>query len=155
MWQSIDLLLPPICGGCGARGQRWCPSCRAAVRQPPLPLCEICGRPIEGIRPLCPDCQSHPPRYSRLRSWSIFAHPTRRALHQLKYRRDMGLAEALVPQLAAFASNLQWQVDLLVPVPLSATRQRERGYNQAGLISWPLSLALEYSARTWCAQADT
>ena len=72
----------------------------------------------------------------------MFAHPTRRALHELKYRRDMGLAEALVPQLAAFASGLEWGVDIMIPVPLGKMRQRERGYNQAGLISWPLSLAL-------------
>ncbi len=95
------------------------------------------------LRPLCAGCRYSPPKFSALRSWSIFAHPTRSALHKLKYRGDMGLAEALVPQLAAFAIGLMWDVDLVVPVPLGRIRQRERGYNQAGLISWPLSLALD------------
>jgi ComF family protein len=61
----------------------------------------------------------------------------------LKYRRDIGLAEALVPQLTEFALGLDWPVGVLVPVPLGAGRLRDRGYNQAGLISWPLSLALD------------
>jgi len=32
---------------------------------------------------------------------------------------------------------------MLVPVPLGSKRIKERGYNQAGLIGWPLSLALD------------
>ncbi|HET6845663.1 MAG TPA: ComF family protein [Anaerolineales bacterium] len=84
----------------------------------------------------------HAPRYFRLRSWALFSHPIRPALHQLKYHGDIGLAEALVPQFAAFARRLNWNVDVLVPVPLGKDRQKQRGYNQAGLISWPLSLAL-------------
>jgi ComF family protein len=60
----------------------------------------------------------------------------------LKYRGDMGLAEALVPELAAFVCSLEWPVDMLIPVPLGKDRLRERGYNQAALIGWPLSLAL-------------
>jgi ComF family protein len=35
-----------------------------------------------------------------------------------------------------------WQVDMVVPVPLSEKRQRERGYNQAAVLAFPLSLNL-------------
>jgi len=38
--------------------------------------------------------------------------------------------------------SLAWPVNLLVPVPLGTKRLKERGYNQAGLIGWPLSLSL-------------
>jgi ComF family protein len=113
------------------------------LRQPSAPLCELCGQSDNGAGPICANCLSHPPRFSRLRSWSVFAHPVRQALHALKYRGDMGLAEALVPDLALFVSGLKWSSELLVPVPLGKERLMERGYNQAGLISWPLSLALD------------
>jgi ComF family protein len=63
-------------------------------------------------------------------------------LHHLKYRRDLGLGEALALPLADFVSTLGWHVDMVVPVPLGQSRQRERGYNQADLIAWPLSLLL-------------
>jgi ComF family protein len=34
-----------------------------------------------------------------------------------------------------------WEVDFLIPVPLSAGRLAERGYNQAALLARPLALA--------------
>jgi ComF family protein len=77
-----------------------------------------------------------------LRSWSIFEGPVRHALHRLKYRRDVGLGEALAPQLAEFLGTLAWHVDLVVPVPLGRRRLAERGYNQIGLIARPLALAM-------------
>jgi ComF family protein len=94
---------------------------------------------------MCADCRDAPPRYKQLRSWSIFDGPVRPALHRLKYRHDIGLGEALIPQLSHFAAALRWPADLLVPVPLGSHRLKERGYNQASLIGWPLSLALELS----------
>lgn len=141
LWQGLDLLLPPSCAGCGRSGYRWCPTCRSAVVQLAQPLCESCGQPST-ISP-CGECRTYPPRFSVLRSWASFEHPVRSALHRLKYRRDIGLGEALVPQLAEYVRGLGWRVDLLVPVPLGAGRLSERGYNQVGLISWPLSLALD------------
>jgi len=66
----------------------------------------------------------------------------RRALHNLKYRRDIGFGEALTLPLFEFTTRLQWPINLVVPVPLGLERQNERGYNQAGLIARPLSMAL-------------
>ncbi|MFH1184276.1 MAG: ComF family protein [Chloroflexota bacterium] len=81
----------------------------------------------------------------------------RPALHRLKYRHDLGLGEALVPQLAAYVNDLRWQADMLVPVPLGSSRLKQRGYNQAGLISWPLSLALgiAHAPRAVCRTRET
>ena len=145
LWQSLDLLLPPTCGGCGAPGQRWCPDCRRQVPRLRAPFCETCGTPVSSTRRQCAGCLAKPPSFRKLRSWSAFDVPIRPALHRLKYRRDLGLSEALVPQLAAYAAGLCWSVDLIIPVPLGSGRRKERGYNQAGLISWPLSLALGIS----------
>ena len=142
-WLGIDLLLPPTCGGCGTPGFRWCPQCRARVPRLPPPWCESCGRPVRSERSRCAACIAVPLRFKSLRSWSAFDSPVRPALHRLKYRHDLGLGEALVPQLATFAADFHWSVNMLVPVPLGSKRIKERGYNQAGLIGWPLSLALD------------
>jgi competence protein ComFC len=77
-----------------------------------------------------------------LRSWSVFDGPMRLALHRLKYRRDIGLGEALAPGVLAHLSGLHWHVDLLVPVPLGRKREAQRGYNQVNLIARPLSTAM-------------
>jgi ComF family protein len=142
LWLGIDLLLPPTCGGCGAPGFRLCPQCLARVPRLPDRVCEICGTPALAAGSRCADCAAARPHFTALRSWSAFEAPVRPALHRLKYRRDLGLGEALAPQLAAYVNDLGWHADVLVPVPLGGSRLKERGYNQAGLISWPLSLAL-------------
>lgn len=142
MWLGVDLLLPPTCGGCGSPGERWCSDCQSRILPVSPPLCEACGTPIPPGRARCADCIHAPPHFQQLRSWCVFDSRIRSALHRLKYRRDLGLSEALVPNLARHASSLGWDVDVLLPVPLGRGRLTERGYNQAGLIAWPLSLAL-------------
>jgi ComF family protein len=64
-----------------------------------------------------------------------FTGVTRRAIHRLKYSGERRLAAPLGHAVAN-----RWRVagaggDLLVPVPASADRIRERGYDQAVLIA--------------------
>jgi len=104
----------------------------------PEPVCRICGLPL--ARPgLCPPCNdSHPP-YHSMRSWLVFEGPIRRALHTLKYRRNVALGDALAQYLVEYVNVLDWSVDLVVPVPLGRRRMNERGYNQVGLVASPLA----------------
>jgi len=64
------------------------------------------------------------------------------AIHRLKYRRDIGLGEALSNQMSEFVKQLNWPADTLVPIPLGKKRLKERGYNQVASIALPLSLQL-------------
>jgi len=66
----------------------------------------------------------------------------------LKYKGNLGMGEALSIPLIDFASHLDWEFDLVVPVPLSAGRLKERGYNQAALLARPLALAFRKSWST-------
>ena len=106
------------------------------------PVCEVCGVALSAAGKRCADCTAVRPSFMALRSWSFFEAPVRPALHRLKYRRDLGLGEALAHQMAEYVNDLRWEADMLVPVPLGRSRLRERGYNQAGLISWPLAFSL-------------
>lgn len=75
----------------------------------------------------------------------------RQALHKLKYRRDLGLGEALAWPLARYVEHkLDWDVDMIIPVPLSPQRFAQRGYNQAALIAQPLAMIID---RKYCANA--
>ncbi len=79
------------------------------------------------------------PIYKSLRSWAAFEGPVRAALHRMKYRRDVGLGEALAAQMAPFVSGLQWPFEAIVPVPLGSKRLQERGYNQVAMLALPLA----------------
>jgi ComF family protein len=77
-----------------------------------------------------------------LRAWVIFEGPIRKALHQLKYRRDIALGDALTNHMLHHVKELNWPIDMVVPIPLGRKRYKERGYNQVGMIARPLALAL-------------
>lgn len=74
-----------------------------------------------------------------MRSWAVFDSPIQNGLHTIKYRRNIGLGESLALQMAEFVRSLGWKLDIMIPVPLSRLRSKERGYNQVALIAQPLA----------------
>ncbi len=77
-----------------------------------------------------------------MRSWAVFDYPVQNALHTLKYRRNMGIGDALAHQMAEFVNNLGLDVDMVIPMPLGKLRLKERGYNQVALVARPLAIEL-------------
>lgn len=141
MWQGLDLILPPSCGGCGKPGARWCPQCQSQVQQLPATVCPLCGLPHPHPE-ICQNCSTQPPHFNALRSWAVFEGPLRLALHRLKYHQDLGLGDALAVQMLDSLRSLNWDFDMIIPVPLGQKRRRERGYNQVAMVAKPLALAL-------------
>lgn len=139
-WAGLDWLYPPQCGGCGKPGSRWCVECQRQTLLLPPTICTICGRLITTTG-TCFACRETPPAYSALRSWAIFSGPLRKALHRLKYSRDIALGEVLARPLFEMLHHLKWPIDLVTSVPMGVARRAERGYNQATLLAFPLSLA--------------
>lgn len=53
------------------------------------------------------------------------------------------MGDALAAHMLPFVENLNWKIDLLIPIPLGKQRLKERGYNQVAMIAKPLALALK------------
>ncbi len=149
----LDLIYPPTCGGCGRAGTRFCTSCTAQVAWLDAgPFCSYCGRPtsVEGV---CPWCRTASPPLAAIRSAALFVGPLRQAIHAFKYTGRTDLAGPLAALMAAFWERHPLPADLVVPIPLHPNRQRERGFNQAGLLAQAfaaqtgLPLALDGLAR--------
>lgn len=98
-----------------------------------------CGE-IQKKRGVCDRCKKNPPDYQALRSWGIFNGPLRIAIHSLKYQRNLALGELLAEQLVSVLNVEKWKIDLIIPVPLSKKRFKERGFNQADILAKPLSV---------------
>ena len=140
-WLMLDLIFPPICGGCGKPGSCWCVECQNRVRQLNGTLCEICGLPQD--KPgICGTCLVERPHFLALRAWVVYSDPIQPALHGLKYRRNISMGDAFAYHMAPFVKSLNWQIDLVIPIPLGRQRLKERGYNQVGMIAQPLALAM-------------
>lgn len=140
LWRGLDWLYPPVCAGCGGPGERWCERCQAAVKRMQGEVCPVCGAMKSGLG-ACAQCRTTRPHFKGLRAWAIYEGSLRKAIHQLKYKRDLALGEALARPLIELWPRLGWEVDLLLPVPLGVARLAERGYNQSALLARPLALA--------------
>jgi len=147
LWSGLDLLFPPACGGCGRLGARWCADCQQKLTSVPEPICEVCGEPQINHQ-TCERCRHARPAFAALRSCVVFKEPIRPALHKLKYRREVGLGEALAWNVAVFVDCLGWKADVITPIPLSEQRFAERGYNQVDLIAHPLARLMRWQYLT-------
>jgi competence protein ComFC len=138
VWSGLDWLFPPVCGGCNRPGSRWCAFCQQQVQVMTPPLCDICGLPLRKAG-ICPECRQSRPHFTQASAWLVYDGPIRHALHTLKYRRNISLGETLANAMADHINGLNWEVDIVVPVPLGRQRLRERGYNQVSLVAKPLA----------------
>ncbi len=137
VWAGIDVFFPPRCGGCERAGYRFCQPCQAALTLITAPLCAWCGYPLNSTQ-TCPSCQTTERATTALtgiRSVALFEGPLRHALHRLKYKRDVILADTLARLMVDAWRGWALPGEVVIPVPLSERRLRERGYNQAGLLA--------------------
>jgi ComF family protein len=144
-----DVVFPPVCVHCRglvardpeAEGgfRHLCAACATQVDFVRPPHCTTCGHPfygeVEGER-MCPHCEGLAPAFGEGRTAVLFKGPARSLVIELKYHRGLhvigDLAELFrrAPHVLALARGA-----LLVPVPLHARKERERGYNQAALLA--------------------
>lgn len=146
-WSALDLLFPPVCGGCDKTGSRWCEECQKKVKILNGIVCNVCGLPQEQVG-VCKTCLSDRPNFRMLRAWTVFENPIQHALHKLKYRKDMSMGDAIAFQMLPFVKDLNWQIDMIIPTPLGKQRMKERGYNQVAMVAKPLALALQVHYET-------
>ncbi len=141
-WSALDWIYPPVCVGCGEPGYRLCSKCRGKIKFIQGSRCKICGRPIDKPGELCKTCQITPPPYKALRSMARYEGIMRECIHSLKYDHNQSLGEYFCRDLLNCVKEEDWLLDMVIPVPLSPFRIKERGYNQSALIARPLAMAL-------------
>lgn len=137
---AMRIALPEVCAACGVAGTWMCDACLADCRRiDPSTACRRCGKPSAAGSPGCSRCANWLPELVAVCSVFAFAGPIRDAVHRLKYQREFARAEWCAIWLIDDFNRLSWPVDLIVPVPLHAARERERGYNQAEKLARDLS----------------
>jgi ComF family protein len=150
---AADLLLPRTCVVCEqsldhTECNMVCGRCWARLPLLPAPRCDRCGHPTYGEK--CRWCDLLPPYVRSARSVCFAAgHIGLGIVHAIKYAGWHRVAE----EMGARMSHLDFPFDVmeerraLVPVPLSAKRTRERGYNQSFHLA--RSLAARWSLPVW------
>ena len=145
----LELALPRCCAACDAllgatEAGLVCGTCWARLVALPHPRSERCGHPPGGA-PTCRWCAQLPPFVRAARSVCWAHRGTGRALvHALKYHGWERMADGMAERMA----RLAWPRDVveercaLVPVPLAASRLRERGFNQSERLARALGARL-------------
>jgi len=119
--RCLDFIVPLECAGCDTPvrfAAVWCDACAA----------QLVPKSGENLQP--------PPGAYPLIAAHAYAGPVQHAIHRFKFGNRPDLAHRLGRDVACALKPLVPPAGtLLVPVPLTAHRLVERGYNQAALLS--------------------
>ena len=119
----------PVCGGCVG-----------SLRRIEAPTCAVCGELLAagtaaGAEPRCGMCQRARLPFTRAVAYGSYDGALRGLIHLLKYDRVRPAGSVLGQMLAEAMAGLRFAsaetTPLLIPVPLFAGRERQRGFNQA------------------------
>lgn len=123
-----------------------CADCEALFLKP-RPRCQRCG--LASAADVCMACVHKPAPHGRAWVAYDYAFPWDGLILQWKFASRNGLtatlAQALIQELRAHPPA---PGSCLLPLPLSAQRLRERGYNQAALLAHELAGALGLPCRS-------
>ena len=146
-------LLPSNCHLCGASQQQiLCEPCVEHYfvhgNQTHANRCNVCAIPLNNNDKICGICLHEPPPFSRTIVACDYLPPIDHLVLALKFGHELALVPALSAILGQAILRVQSQQnvpalpDLLLPVPLSKSRLRQRGFNQALEIAKPLAQQL-------------
>lgn len=164
-------VLPADCRACGGPLLKAgvipvCDSCFDSLAPQAGQHCQRCGEALgssldledlrfSGMLPeglLCTPCRAVPPDFTRAVAHTVYRDEARTLIHLLKYEGVRGIAQRLAPVLANTISTLRPQAATeltVIAVPLFASRQRQRGYNQSVLLADAAIRQLKRSAPNW------
>jgi ComF family protein len=112
----------------GSSRELLCDACRGELPRLPAELCPRCALPTPRAA-VCGRCLAEPPQYDATVAVLAYDFPADALVHALKFRGELTLAPFFGRMLSAKLNGEA--VSCVIPVPLSAKRLKERGYNQA------------------------
>jgi predicted amidophosphoribosyltransferase len=120
------VLLPTVCPVCAAAGPAPCTPCRGAVRHPP---------PTPA-----------PPGVDSLAALMVYAGVGREIVARLKYRNARSAVAWLADGMAALVDAASF--DVVTWVPTTASRRRQRGFDQGRLLATAVGRRLHLPCRS-------
>lgn len=120
----------PVCADCWDKFEKNLP-----------PFCACCGRhlnPQAIEKNNCLNCRGEKFYFDRAFSPYVYTGTVKKLIHEFKYNGKDYLGKSLGLMMNNFIKNYSLPIeylDCIVPVPLHTSRQREREFNQAQILS--------------------
>ena len=126
-----QILLPPTCLLCGIEAQEnlVCRACEADLPWHDGLQCPVCAL-SSGTGETCGTCLKSPPAFDATHALLAYQFPINAVLQRYKYSGFLAVAH-LMGELFARKLESQPLPDIILPMPLHASRLMERGFNQA------------------------
>jgi len=130
-----------------------CPSCLSSILWNTPPFCLKCSRHIKifNDQGLCPNCLKTNYSFDVAFCACIYEGPLPNLIHAFKYFGKTALRKTLSRWMIEFLETYQIPMenfDMVLPMPLHPTRYRERGFNQAQLLSSAIAQHFQLTHKT-------
>jgi len=134
----VNFVFPSACPSCSRPTDSlahapFCSQCWGSIGQYTGPSCNICGAHLVSIyADRCQHCLEDPPAYTQARSFTHYEGIVASAIHHFKFLGIRRLSKPLAEFLLFYDTT---DMDAVVPVPLSPSSLKSRGFNQAVLLA--------------------
>lgn len=151
-----SLLYPPACTICSASvaaSEYLCAECDAKITRIIPPFCAKCSEPFAGAISAaftCANCTHRTLHFDAAVTAYRSRGIVRRVILDFKYGRQVHLRHPVARWLLAALDDDRLRgrpFNIIIPVPLHPARQRQRGFNQAGLLAELLSVHMSIQAK--------
>ena len=142
-----QLLFPLRCPVCDEPvrpfGEKICPECQPRKKMLTSPYCMKCGKKLSEDEEYCRDCRKDNHVYVRGRALYEY-ESVAASLYRFKYSGRQEYGDFWGEEMAFYLGNFIREIkpDALIPIPLHASRKRQRGYNQATVLARALGREL-------------
>ncbi|MCB1785007.1 MAG: ComF family protein [Gammaproteobacteria bacterium] len=147
IWPNIAHWFGSACRLCNAPADGVCQACLAELPRN-RNACVRCALPLGTTSTsLCGECLRHPPTFDRAVAPLLYVAPVDDLIAGFKYHHRLADGRFLADLLAGELARREPFPQLLLPMPSSARRLRERGFNQAAELTRRLArqLGIEWS----------
>lgn len=138
----LDFLVPPNikCIYCGEEIEtpnkyNACKNCLKTLPYNNKKVCKFCGDKISDESTLCLSCFFSPPLFKIARAPFLYEPPISTLISNLKFENAKYAVKPLAQFLIDEYIKNNYECDIVIPVPLSPLRQKQRKFNQASLIA--------------------
>ena len=140
----LDTLFPEYsCYVCGRElmipENHICDHCLKFMKKISGNLCKKCGMPLPEGNSYCDTCKTREYAFDTARACYHYNETSGKIVMDLKYNKKKFVVPLIATEMLLRLEDFGVMPDIIVPVPISKKRYKERGFNQAELIADEMS----------------
>ena len=98
--------------------------------------CKKCDEELNDFTEYCLNCKETKRHFDRVYSVCVYDGVAKEIIYKFKYGKNIYMAETVLPFLIEKFKEIKLdKIDFILPIPLSKERLKERGFNQAEILS--------------------